>query len=193
VKTGRKIWILFLWLESVFLLSVAFLSNYLVKIGKVENEQFAQFYAICLGAAAVGLVTASVLMYQNYRAYEGLRKRRSQMNPPVDLDDCFRAAKAFGVQNPIFQDRDLQSEAVSIDTKKVVTPVSSQLVFEHWGGPDVFIEDGRRRFIVSEKNILKLEVDPGKPLVFSLKKNSLNDRTRASGLIHYIKTSDAPV
>jgi hypothetical protein len=193
----RQIGILFLWLESFFLISVGLLYRYVLNGQQKTLSSDSVFWAL-MGVALIGIFTASVLSIQRAKENRALRRKSQELNKPVDLEECFRALKAFGSQNPIFQDSVIQSEAFSLDSRKSLSfrdkPILAhpcRVVIEHWEGPEVFIDDGIRNFMISERNLLKLDVLSKSSLSMSLKRDSSRGLQKATGIIHFIKVSDS--
>jgi hypothetical protein len=198
---SRKLWIVFLWLESVFLLSVAFISQFALKqTGATAGVVFNQFFWMCIGGAILGLVIACYLSFQNHRAFQRLKALNFKKAAPVDLEECFRAAKAFGYQNPLFQDGFFKSEVFSIENRKSLDSESllfpkypCRVLVEHWSGPDLIIDDGVRKFQVGEKNLIKFDMFERSHLNFTVKKDFSQKRARATGVIHVIRLPESAV
>ncbi len=196
----RKIWVLFLWLESLFILSAAVLTEYLNRSPQSLTFTPSVFFWVCLGLSGVGITVALALVMYNFYTFKKFKTQSQYRTVPVDLEECFRAAKAFGHQSPLYQDGFFKSEVFSIENNKTLSVGEGgilkspcRVLVEHWSGPDIILEDGKKRYKVAEKNLVKIDLFEKSTLKFSVNKEGRTSKQRASGVIHIIRIPESSI
>jgi len=80
----------------------------------------------------------------------------------VDLGDSFRAAKVYGSQPPVYNDKRVRTEAIAILGLQTITvPPNSEILLEHWEGPEIWVAAGEKRLKLSSQQVLRLEALAG--------------------------------
>ncbi len=115
------------------------------------------------------------------------RKSDSTRDPlrPVDLDDSFKAQKAYGSQPPLFDFSSFRTEVFTIEGTKRFNWAHNvgQILIEHWGGAELRVQnDEGREALLQGRQVLRLNAKSkgGVDLVNS------DSRDPTQLLIHYM-------